>query len=66
MDNYFKKVLAEILSDEQKPLKEFLDLRFEDGYEFEGETRYSFESLLIHEAVQVLKDEWEYLEPFYQ
>lgn len=64
MDKYYSNVLGQILQDEQPELREFIDMRFDDGYEFEGNTRYSFESLRIHEAVQFLEDEWEYLVPF--
>jgi len=67
MNKYFSKVLGEILQDEQLQLKEIIDMfLFDNGYEFEGIKRYSFESLSLHEAVKFLEDEWEYLSPFYQ
>lgn len=63
MNQYFKNILAQILQGEQPTIKEMIDSRFEDGYEFEGQTVYSFESLRIHEAVTFLEENWEYLEP---
>jgi len=66
MNKYFSNVLGQILQGEQPKLKEMIDMRFESGYEFEGGTRYSFESLRIHEAVQFLEDEWEYLSPCFE
>ncbi len=65
MNQYFANILGYILQGEQPKLKEVINIRFEDGYEFEGETRYSFESLRIHEAIRFLEDEWEFLEQFY-
>ena len=66
MNSYYAKVLGEILQGEQPELKKMIDMRFDSGYEFEGTTRYSFESLRIHEAVQFLEDEWEYISPMYK
>ncbi len=64
MEKYYKNILGQIIQDEQPEMKRVIDIRFEDGYEIEGTIVYSFESLRIHEAVQFLKDNWEYLEPF--
>ncbi len=62
--NYYRKILSQILAGDQPGMKEFIDMRFEDGCEFEGQTIYSFESLRIHEALIFLEDNWEYLKPF--
>jgi hypothetical protein len=64
MNNYFKHILGQILQNEQPKIKEFIDMRFDSGYEFEGQTVYSFKSLRINEAIQFLEDNWEYLETF--
>lgn len=64
MKDYYKNLLGQILQGEQEELKKFIDLRFEDGYEFEGQTIYSFESMRIHEAVAFLEDDYEYIENF--
>lgn len=66
MDQYYYNVLGQILQKEQPRLREMIDMRFDSGYEFEGTTIYSFESLRIHEAVHFLEDEWEYLVPFFE
>lgn len=59
--DYYRKILGQIIAGEQPKMKEFIDMRFEDGYEFEGKTVYSFESMRIHEALTFLEDEWEYI-----
>lgn len=66
MNNYYSKVLGQILQGFQPKIKKMIDMRFESGYEFEGDIRYSFESLRIHEAVQFLEDEWEHLSPLFE
>lgn len=63
---YYRNILAQILQGEQPAITEMINSRFEDGYEFEGQTIYSFESLRIHEAVTFLEESWEYLQPFLQ
>jgi hypothetical protein len=63
LDGYYSGVLGQILNNDQPRMKKEIDFQFNNGYEFEGITIYSFESLRIHEAVQFLEDNWEYLEP---
>jgi hypothetical protein len=63
---YYKNILAQILKGEQPDIMEMINSRFEDGYEFEGQTIYSFESLRIHEAIAFLEENWGYLQPFLQ
>lgn len=64
MKQYYKNILAQILKGEQPDIMEMINSRFEDGYEFEGQTIYSFESLRIHEVITFLEESWEYLQPF--
>ena len=64
MKDYYKNLLGQILQGQQEELKKFIDLRFEDGYNFEGQTCYSFESMRIHEAIAFLEDNYEYIENF--
>jgi len=64
MKDYYKNLLGQMLQGQQEELKKFIDLRFEDGYEFEGEMHYSFESMKIHEAIAFLEDDYEYIENF--
>ncbi len=66
MDKYYYNVLGQILQNERPVMRKLIDDLFDSGYEIEGQTVYSFESLRIHEAVRFLKDEWEYLVSFFQ
>ena len=66
MKKYYSSLLGQILQGEQELLRDIIDTRFEEGYEFEGNTIYSFESLRIHEAIEFLKDNYEYLKDFIQ
>ena len=66
MKKYYSSLLGQILQGEQELLRDIIDTRFEDGYSFEGNTIYSFESLRIHEAIEFLKDNYEYLKDFIQ
>lgn len=66
MKEYYNILLGQILQGEHQKLKSIIDDRMEEGYEFEGRVIYSFESLRIHEAVEFLKDNYEYLRGFIQ
>lgn len=65
-DCYYRNLLGQILQGDQEPLRRFIELRFEDGYEFEGQIFYGFESLRIHEAITFLKEDYEYIKSFIQ
>jgi hypothetical protein len=65
-NEYYRKVLGEILQGNQPEMEKLIEIHFSDGAEVEGVTRYSFESLRIGEAVQFLSDNWEYISPMYQ
>jgi hypothetical protein len=64
MKEYYRTILAQILDNERPKIKELIDTMFEDGYDLEGTTIYSFESLRIHEALQFLEDNWEHLQEY--
>lgn len=64
MKQYYRMILAQILDNEQPKIKELIDTMFEEGYNLEGQTIYSFESLRIHEAIQFLEDNWEHLQEY--
>ncbi len=66
MKERYNILLGQILQGEHQKLKSIIDNRMEEGYEFEGNTIYSFESLRIHEAIEFLKDNYEYLKDFIQ
>ena len=65
MNQYYTKVLGEILQGEQPTMKAIIDIHFEEGCEVEGTIVYSFESLRISEAVEWLEDNWEYISNLY-
>ncbi len=65
-DYYYKSLLGQILQGDQEPLRNFIELRFKDGYEFEGQIFYGFESLRIHEAVTFLEENYEHIKSFIQ
>ncbi len=64
MKCYFKSILAQILQNEQPTITEMINIMFEDGYEFEGQMIYSFNSLRIHEAISFIEDNWEILREY--
>ena len=66
MEKYYRSLLGQILQGEQELLRDMIDSYFEDGYSLEGNVIYSFESLRIHEAIEFLKDNYEYLKDFIQ
>ena len=67
MDTYYETLLGQILAGEQQVLEDMIDLYFEEGcYCFEGIKVYNFKSLRIYEAVEFLKDNYEYLKDFIQ
>lgn len=66
MEKYYRSLLGQILQGEQELLRDIINTRFEEGHSFEGSTIYSFESLRIHEAIEFLKDNYEYLKDFIQ
>lgn len=64
MKEYYSNLLGQILQGEYQKLKSIIDNRMDEGYEFEGNIVYSFESLRIYEAIEFLKDNYEYLQGF--
>ena len=64
MKHYYSNILGEILQNEQPKMKQIINTMFEDGYDLEGQTIYSFDSLRIHEAIQFLEDNWEHLQEY--
>lgn len=66
MKEYYSILLGQILQGKHQKLKSIIDNRMNEGYEFEGSTIYSFESLRIYEAIEFLKDNYEYLKDFIQ
>lgn len=67
MENYYyRSLLGQILQGDQESLRKFIKSRFEDGYEFEGQVVYSFESLRIYEAITFLEENYKHIKPFIQ
>ncbi len=64
MKEYYSNLLGQILQGEYQKLKSIIDNRMDEGYEFEGNIVYSFESLRIYEVIEFLKDNYEYLQGF--
>ncbi len=64
MKEYYSNLLGQILQGEHQKLKSIIDNRMDEGYEFEGNIVYSFESLRIYEVIEFLKDNYEYLQGF--
>lgn len=62
--NCYRKILGQIIAGEQPRMKEYIDMRFKGGYEFEERTIYSFESMRIWEALIFLEDYWEDVKRF--
>ena len=65
-DLYFRKVLGKILQGRQSAVEELINIHLAQGKEETGYDNESLDEMIISDAINLLADLWEYLQPAYR